>query len=110
MEINPVGQSGVERRHWRDVGSRSINPRDVWDRMVDARLAEDLSELDAIWEQIIEDIGSEYVQQRLRSAAPPLMDDPSGMLTPVRGTLSVHGTTESVVVPRGRAVFWTGRF
>lgn len=32
----------------------------MWDRAVDAWLAEGLAELDAIWDQIIEDIGSEY--------------------------------------------------
>ncbi|MFD4693220.1 transcriptional regulator [Streptomyces sp. NPDC058463] len=60
VEINPVDQSGVERKHQRDVASRSINVRGVWDRAVDAWLDEDLQELDAIWDQIIEDIGSEY--------------------------------------------------
>ena len=60
VEINPVDQSGVERRHQRDVASRSIKVRGVWDRAVDAWLDEDLAELDAIWDQIIVDIGSEY--------------------------------------------------
>ncbi|MEV5295383.1 transcriptional regulator [Streptomyces sp. NPDC053741] len=60
VEINPVDQSGVEPRHQRDVASRSINVRGVWDRAVEAWLEEDLAELDAIWDQIIEDIGSEY--------------------------------------------------
>ncbi|WP_432106036.1 transcriptional regulator [Streptomyces sp. bgisy091] len=60
VEINPVDQSRVERRHQREVASRSINVRGVWDRAVDAWLEEDLAELDTIWDQIIEDIGSEY--------------------------------------------------
>ncbi|GAA2955468.1 MULTISPECIES: transcriptional regulator [Streptomyces] len=60
VEINPVDQSGVERRHQRDVASRSISVRGVWDRAVDAWLEEDLAELDSVWDQIIEDIGSEY--------------------------------------------------
>ncbi|MFD9502462.1 transcriptional regulator [Streptomyces sp. NPDC060035] len=60
VEINPVDQTGVERKHQRDVASRSINVRGAWDRAVDAWLDEDLAELDAIWDQIIEDIGSEY--------------------------------------------------
>ncbi|WP_329046703.1 transcriptional regulator [Streptomyces sp. NBC_01422] len=60
VEINPVDQSRVERRHQRDVAGRSINVRGVWDRAVDAWLDEDLGELDAIWDEIIQDIGSEY--------------------------------------------------
>ncbi|WP_329214787.1 hypothetical protein OG257_36945 [Streptomyces sp. NBC_00683] len=43
-----------------DVASRSINARGVWGRAVDAWIEEDLAELDVIWDQIIEDIGSEY--------------------------------------------------
>ncbi|MFJ4839313.1 transcriptional regulator [Streptomyces sp. NPDC088746] len=60
VEINPVDQSGVGRRHQRELASRSINVRGVWDRAVDAWLEEDLAGLDAVWDQIIEDIGSEY--------------------------------------------------
>ncbi|WP_432106055.1 hypothetical protein [Streptomyces sp. bgisy091] len=73
MEINPVDQSGVERRHQRDVASRSINVRGVWDRAVDAWLEEDLAELDAIWDQIIEDIAPSTTRTATSppSAGPP---------------------------------------
>ncbi|WP_331730698.1 transcriptional regulator [Streptomyces sp. NBC_01174] len=60
VEINPVDQSGVERKHQRDVASRNINVRGVWDRAVDAWIDDDFEELDAIWDEIIRDIGSEY--------------------------------------------------
>ncbi|MFD6275037.1 transcriptional regulator [Streptomyces sp. NPDC060209] len=60
VEINPVDQSGVERKHQRDVASRNINVRGVWDRAVDAWIDDDFEELDAIWDEIIQDIGSEY--------------------------------------------------
>nr|WSS66909.1 hypothetical protein OG491_00720 [Streptomyces sp. NBC_01175] len=32
----------------------------VWDRAVDVRMNDDVDELDAIWDDIIEDLGSEY--------------------------------------------------
>ncbi|MEU0304644.1 transcriptional regulator [Streptomyces sp. NPDC006175] len=59
-ESNPVDQSGVERKHQRDVASRNINVRGVRDRAVDAWIDEDFGELDAIWDEIVQDIGSEY--------------------------------------------------
>ncbi|MFJ6614819.1 transcriptional regulator [Streptomyces sp. NPDC091289] len=60
VEINPVDQTAVERKYRRDLVSRSINVRGVWDRAVDAWLDDDAQELDAIWDRIIEDLGSDY--------------------------------------------------
>ncbi|MFB8029484.1 MULTISPECIES: transcriptional regulator [unclassified Streptomyces] len=60
VEINPVDQSRVENKHQRDVASRNINVRGVWDRAVDAWIDDDIEELDAIWDEIIQDLGSEY--------------------------------------------------
>ncbi|MFJ9059968.1 transcriptional regulator [Streptomyces sp. NPDC102409] len=60
VEINPVDQSRVDGRHQRDLSSRSISVRDVWDRAVDAWMDDDVDELDAVWDIIIEDLGSDY--------------------------------------------------
>ncbi|MFE8979093.1 transcriptional regulator, partial [Streptomyces cyaneofuscatus] len=62
VEINPVNQSAVDRRHQRDLSTRSVNVRDLdlWDRAVDAWMDDDLAELDAVWDEIIEDLGSDY--------------------------------------------------
>ncbi|WP_331757267.1 transcriptional regulator (plasmid) [Streptomyces sp. NBC_01525] len=54
IEIDPVDQSQVERRHQRDLQTRSINVRGgVWDRAVDAWIDGNTDELDAIWDEII---------------------------------------------------------
>ncbi|MFJ8671999.1 transcriptional regulator [Streptomyces sp. NPDC093589] len=60
IEINPVDQSRVARPHWRDLSTRTINVRGVWDAAVDAWLAEDETALDAIWDDIITGLGSDY--------------------------------------------------
>jgi hypothetical protein len=60
VEINPVDQSRVEGKHQRDLSSRSISVRGVWDRAVDAWIDDDVQELDAIWDDIIQDLGSDY--------------------------------------------------
>jgi hypothetical protein len=54
IEIDPVDQSRVERRHQRDLATRDINVRRVWDRAVDAWIAHDTGELEAIWDDIIQ--------------------------------------------------------
>ena len=55
IEIDPVDQSRVERRHQRDLETRNINVRGaVWDRAVDAWIAHDTRELEAIWDDIIQ--------------------------------------------------------
>jgi hypothetical protein len=53
-----------------------INVRGVWDRAVDALLELDLPELDALGDQIIEDIGSECDAYRTSplSGGPPERD------------------------------------
>ncbi|MEV7165853.1 transcriptional regulator [Streptomyces microflavus] len=62
VEINPVNQSAVDRKHQRDLSTRSVNVRDLglWDCAVDAWMDDDLEELDAVWDEIIEDLGSDY--------------------------------------------------
>ncbi|MGO4747693.1 transcriptional regulator [Streptomyces sp. 2MCAF27] len=55
IEIDPVDQSRVQHRHQRDLQTRNINVRGaVWDRAVDAWIAEDTQELEAIWDDIIQ--------------------------------------------------------
>ncbi|MET9097185.1 transcriptional regulator [Streptomyces cyaneofuscatus] len=60
VEINPVNQGGVEQKYRRDLAPRSINVRGVWDRAVDAWMDDDLAELDAVWDEILDLIGSDY--------------------------------------------------
>ncbi|MDT0446353.1 transcriptional regulator [Streptomyces johnsoniae] len=61
IEIDPVDQSRVERRHRRDLQVRHLNVRPrIWDAAVDAWLAEDESTLDTIWDDLIHDLGSDY--------------------------------------------------
>ncbi|MFI1532299.1 MULTISPECIES: transcriptional regulator [Streptomyces] len=60
VEINPVNQTGVEQKYQRDLAPRSINVRGVWDRAVDAWMNDDLAELDAVWDEILDLIGSDY--------------------------------------------------
>ncbi|MFI8201016.1 transcriptional regulator [Streptomyces sp. NPDC085942] len=60
VEINPVNQSGVEQKYRRDLSPRSINVRGVWDRAVDAWMDGDLEELDAVWDEVLDLIGSDY--------------------------------------------------
>lgn len=60
VEINPVDQSRVDNKHQRDLASRNISVRGVWDRAVDAWLDDDVQELDAIWDDIIQDLGTDW--------------------------------------------------
>ncbi|MEU8672902.1 transcriptional regulator [Streptomyces anulatus] len=60
VEINPVNQNGVDDRYRRDLSSRSVNVRGVWDRAVDAWMNDDLDELDAVWDEVLDLIGSDY--------------------------------------------------
>ncbi|MFI0779356.1 transcriptional regulator [Streptomyces sp. NPDC021212] len=54
IEIDPADQSRVDRRHQRDLETRSVNVRGMWDRAVDAWIAEDTEELEAVWDDIIQ--------------------------------------------------------
>lgn len=54
IEIDPVDQTAVDRRHQRDLETRSVSVRGVWDRAVDAWIAEDTDELEAVWDDIIQ--------------------------------------------------------
>ncbi|WP_405808464.1 hypothetical protein [Streptomyces sp. NBC_01520] len=54
-----VDQSRVAAPRQRDLSSRSINVRGVRDRAVDAWIDDDVAELDAIWDEIIQDLGSD---------------------------------------------------
>ncbi|MFJ2876600.1 transcriptional regulator [Streptomyces sp. NPDC087298] len=60
MEINPVNQARVQQKRQRDLSSRSVSVRGVWDRAVDAWMDDDLEELDAVWDEILDLIGSDY--------------------------------------------------
>ncbi|PJE97233.1 transcriptional regulator [Streptomyces carminius] len=61
IEIDPVDQSRVAAPHRRDVQVRrlTVRPR-VWEAAVDAWLADDHEALDAIWDDLIQDLGSDY--------------------------------------------------
>lgn len=61
IEIDPVDQTAVELRHRRDLATRrlTVRPRH-WETAVDAWLADDADTLDAIWDEVIQDLGSEY--------------------------------------------------
>ncbi|MFC5144585.1 hypothetical protein [Streptomyces aureoversilis] len=60
MEIYPVDQSRVHEKRRRDIEQRSITVRYVWDDMVNAWATGDDQTLDAIWDDIICDLDSEY--------------------------------------------------
>ncbi|MFE5963187.1 transcriptional regulator [Streptomyces rubiginosohelvolus] len=60
VEINPVNQRGVEQKYRRDLAPRSVNVRGVWDRAVDAWMDDDQDELDAVWDEVLDLIGSDY--------------------------------------------------
>lgn len=53
IEIDPADQSRVARPHQRDLETRDINVRNVWDRAVDAWNDGNNQELEAIWDEII---------------------------------------------------------
>jgi hypothetical protein len=61
IEIDPVDQTAVAPRHRRDLAVRrlTVRPRH-WDAAVDAWLADDEEGLDAVWDEVIHDLGSEY--------------------------------------------------
>jgi hypothetical protein len=61
IEIDPVDQTNVAPRHRRDLSVRrlTVRPRH-WDTAVDAWLADDEDTLDAVWDEVIQDLGSEY--------------------------------------------------
>ncbi|MEU0002180.1 transcriptional regulator [Streptomyces microflavus] len=69
VEINPVNESRVDRKHQRGEGlrrrlsTRDVNVRDLdlWDRAVDAWMDNDLGELDDVWQQICQDhLGTDW--------------------------------------------------
>ncbi|MFI6967142.1 transcriptional regulator [Streptomyces sp. NPDC050255] len=60
VEINPVNQGGVEQKYRRDLSPRSVSVRGVWDRAVDAWMDDDVEELDAVWDEVLDLIGSDY--------------------------------------------------
>ncbi|WP_431782415.1 transcriptional regulator [Streptomyces chumphonensis] len=61
IEIDPVDQTRVDPRHRRDLQTRrlTVRPRH-WDVAVDAWLNDDAETLDAVWDEVIQDLGSEY--------------------------------------------------
>ncbi|WP_324605815.1 transcriptional regulator [Streptomyces sp. NRRL B-24484] len=60
IEIYPVDQSHVPEKHQRDIDVRRINLRGVWDDFVDAWLDEDADLLDQIWDEVLNQLGSDY--------------------------------------------------
>jgi hypothetical protein len=61
IEIYPVDQTLVpERRTRPNVTQRSVQARYVWDDMVDAWAAADITTLDEIWDDIISELDSDF--------------------------------------------------
>ena len=65
IEIQPVDQRDVQRRHpgrARDISVRRITVRGhrIWDDIVDGWIEENTELLDAAWDDIIYDLGSDY--------------------------------------------------
>lgn len=69
VEINPVNESRVDRKHQRGEGlrrrlsTRDVNVRDLdlWDRAVDAWMDDDEGELEDVWQQICQDhLGTDW--------------------------------------------------
>ncbi|RPK87311.1 hypothetical protein [Streptomyces anulatus] len=50
----------MERKYRRDLASRSVDVRGVRESAVDAWPDGNTQELEAIWDRIIEDLGSDY--------------------------------------------------
>ena len=61
IEIDPVDQTAVAPRHRRDLQTRrlTVRPRH-WNAAVDAWLTDNNETLDAVWDEIITGLGSEY--------------------------------------------------
>lgn len=61
IEIDPVDQSRVDPKHRRDLAVRriAVRPRH-WDAAVNAWLADDAEALDAVWDEVITDLGSDF--------------------------------------------------
>ncbi|MGA4954086.1 hypothetical protein [Streptomyces lydicamycinicus] len=61
MEIYPVDQSAVDEKRQRpNVQQRSIQMRYIWDDLVDAWSAQDMTVIDDIWEDVISDLDSDW--------------------------------------------------
>lgn len=59
VEIHPEGQQSVSRPHRRDLNVRDINVR-RWARIIQAWATGDTLTLQAEWETILEDLGSDW--------------------------------------------------
>ncbi|EST25352.1 hypothetical protein N566_24525, partial [Streptomycetaceae bacterium MP113-05] len=61
IEIDPVDQTAVDRRHRRDLTTRRLTVRPHhWEAAVEAWLTDDDQALDTVWDDIITGIGSDY--------------------------------------------------
>ncbi len=60
IEIYPVDQSQVPEKYQRDINVRRINLRNVWEDFVDAWVDDDFQALDEIWDEVLNQLGSEY--------------------------------------------------
>ncbi|MFJ9552129.1 hypothetical protein [Streptomyces erythrochromogenes] len=60
MEIYPVDQSGVDEKYTRRLSDRSINVRYIWGDLVKAWADRDEALVDDIWEDVINDLDSDY--------------------------------------------------
>ncbi|MFI5808348.1 transcriptional regulator [Streptomyces sp. NPDC051561] len=61
VEIHPINQSRVDQRLKRDVGYRTMNVR-RWDTIVGSWAASDHTGLEAAWDDVIGDLGSNWGQ------------------------------------------------
>ncbi|WP_280703160.1 transcriptional regulator [Kitasatospora sp. GP82] len=60
IEIYPVDQSQVPEKYQRDIDVRRINLRNVWEDFVDAWVEDDFRALDEIWDEVLNQLGSDY--------------------------------------------------
>ncbi|MGZ9935837.1 hypothetical protein ACXNSR_38860 (plasmid) [Streptomyces sp. NC-S4] len=60
MEIYPVDQSRVDEKYARPLSDRSINVRYIWGDLVKAWADRDEALVDEIWEDVINDLDSDY--------------------------------------------------
>jgi hypothetical protein len=61
MEIYPVDQSAVDEKRQRpNIQQRSIQMRYIWDDLVDAWAAQNMTVIDDIWDDVISDLDSDW--------------------------------------------------
>ncbi|MFE3124016.1 hypothetical protein ACFXHD_11415 [Streptomyces hydrogenans] len=60
MEIYPVDQTHVDTQYRRDLTTRTITVRYIWDDLVKAWADKNSNTVDEIWDDVISDLDSDY--------------------------------------------------